>query len=233
MTQLLPEGAPRDPAEIEERQWHDFVGPVMWDVGMNMGQSVEKMLADGATKVIAFEPADESFAVAADKFAEDKRVVLRHEAVSNHDGLLTLAVREAPIMTGQLVAVGMPYLDEFPAERVMARWGRELSTRTLPCVAIDTLVAEYGVPNGIKVDTEGHELQVLTGGLRLLQRCANGESAPKWLIEFHREDLYHGCVRLLEIFGYNVETLRHPHYRRNSHMWSNHGWLRAFPPEVD
>jgi FkbM family methyltransferase len=222
---MLDEGAPRDPIEIEEKQWRDFAGGVGWDIGANMGQSVEKMLSDPKVrKVIAFEPAEESYEVLAGKYRDNPVVVLRHEAVANHDGVLTLSVRQAPIMTGQLVAAGMPYGNELPAEHVMARWGPELATRSLPCITVDTLVEELGPPDFAKVDTEGHELQVLTGGLHLLQRCQT-----RWLIEFHREDLYHGCANLFEIFGYNVETLRHPHYRRNSHMWYNHGWIRAFP----
>lgn len=198
-----------------------------WDVGANMGQSVARMLAAGFSTVIAFEPADESYQVLSDAYRSDARVKTFQLAISDHTGMLELAVRAAPIMTGQLTAVDMPYRGEHAGEQGVANWGGETGTRELECKTLDQLCLALGMPQFVKVDTEGHEAQVLRGAKFLISVVR-----PRWMIEFHREDLHDECVSLLEAGGYAVETVRHPHYPPDSYMWHNHGWLRAAVEEA-
>lgn len=219
-------GAPRDPITVEDTLWADAKGSVGYDVGSNMGQSVAKMI-DVFGTVLAFEPAQESYGVLTGDWGEHPRVQCHQVAVSDHDGELRLAIRQAPIMTGQLTAVDMPYHGEHMGEPGMANWGSEIAQRHLPCKTLDTLVAETGkVPDFVKVDTEGHEYQALCGATDLLR-----DHKPRWLIEFHTQDLHDKCVALLESHGYEVETVRHPHYPEGSHMYWQHGWLRAATPD--
>lgn len=217
--------APMDPAEVAARLWDGVSGIVGWDVGANTGMSVARMtgLFNG---VVAFEPAEESFTELRANYGGHPAVVIHQMAVSDHDGELTVAVRAAPIQTGQLVAVEMPYSGEHAGEACMANWGPETGRRQVPCRSIDSLTAEFTEPDFIKVDTEGHELQVLSGARQLLCRRHTG-----WLVEFHRDDLLAGCTALLSQNGYQVEVIRHPHYPEGSHMWHHHGWLRAQAPQ--
>ena len=82
------------------------------------------------------------------------------------------------------------------------------------------------MPYLVVIDTEGHEQSILQGGAGILS-----ERKAKWLIEFHAPELKDGCEAILTSAGYKVETIRHPHYPHNSHMWHQHGWLRATPQE--
>lgn len=220
---MLP--APSDPAEIQDRLWEGAEGELAFDVGANMGQSVGRMLDAGFTRVIAFEPCAESYAVAAQAWDGNPAVDLRREAVSDREGVLTLAERAAPIQTGQLVAVAMPYHGEHMEDAPgMANWGPETGRRDIACTTLDAVAARSGMPDFVKVDTEGHEGQVLSGAGAVL---AAGKTA--WLIEFHNRELYGQCRDLLEGAGYSAETVRHPHYPEGSWMYYHHGWLRAFP----
>jgi FkbM family methyltransferase len=217
-------GAPRDPAQIENYLWLGARGELGFDVGANMGQSVEKMVA-WFERVVAWEPAIESWETLALGWAEDPKVTLRNMAVADHDGELALALRAAPIQTGQLTATEMPYLGEHRDEPNTAHWGYEVGQRSVRCETLDHAVELFGVPEFVKVDTEGGEAGVLRGAPKLL---ALGKT--RWMIEFHTRDLYTECVSLLEGAGYEVETVRHPHYQARSYMWFGHGWLRAAVP---
>src|ERR1700735_1756801 len=109
-------GAPRDPATIESHLWAGASGRLGLDIGANMGQSVERMVSC-FDRVVAWEPAHESWELLDDAWGQDPRVQLRNLAVADHDGVLELSVRAAPIQTGQLTATGMPYLGEHRDEQ--------------------------------------------------------------------------------------------------------------------
>jgi len=218
----MNKGAPRDPLEVEEYLWKDAAGAVGIDVGANMGQSVDKMSRLFGL-VVAFEPADESFQVLLADWKDNQSVMCEQLALTDHVGVLKTAVRMAPIMTGQLTAVDMPYRGEHPEAPAVANWGAEVAQRVVPCTTLDAELQRLFVkPDFVKIDTEGHEYQVLLGATRTL-----AEDRPRLLIEFHSADLHDKCVQLLEEAGYTVETVRHPHYPAGSYMYTMHGWLRA------
>ncbi len=220
----MDRGAPEDPVEVEERLWEGADGDVGWDVGSNMGQSVGRMLARGFTEILAFEPALESYEVLLKDYGSNPAVRTFGMAISDHTGKLVVAERSAPIMTGQLTATDMPYRGEGQGSPGMANWGPDIGTRTVQCETLDVIAAQYGIPDFIKVDTEGHEGQVLAGAEAVL---ADGSAG--WLIEFHDDWLHDQCVAALQAAGYDPVTVRHPHYPEGSWMWSRHGWIKAAP----
>lgn len=211
--------APLDPPEVTHRLWEGFAGHTGWDVGANCGQTLHHM-ASCFDQVIAFEPAVECLDLlwktcldAARTF--DKTVVVKPIAVSDHDGEVTLAALPDKIDTGQLVTPGthgMEWTPDIP----------EVVARTVPCRSLDSLADELASPDFVKVDVEGHEGKVLDGARRLLDLVR-----PDWLIEFHTPELHNQCQLLLERYGYDVTTIRHPHYRVGGQMYFQHGWLRA------
>ena len=217
---------PSDPPEIEAALWEGWRGQLAWDVGANVGQSLWH-LTTVFTQIHAFEPATESFTILEQAWGSDPRVTLTQAAVSDHEGTLVTAVRETSISHGELVVVAdMPEQDRHLPSYAALPWGPERGRREVPCVTLDGLL-ESGrcVPDFVKVDTEGHEGQVLRGAGKLL-----AERRAGWLIEFHTAGNYAECKALLEAAGYEPETVRHPHYRRNMRLWSEHGWLRAKAP---
>jgi FkbM family methyltransferase len=211
-----PAGAPTDPVEAASAIWAGLPrGGAGWDIGANKGQSIAQMYALCDT-VTAFEPAAEALnALDAAWSPKPAWLEVWALAVSAHDGILTTAVREKSIAAGELTAVtvdsGLP-------------WGDQTGTRDVLCRSVDSLADELGVPALIKVDTEGHEGQVLDGAQRVLAR---GRTA--WVIEFHSAALHAQCTNRLAAAAYAVETIRHPHYPPGSALWHQHGWIRATP----
>lgn len=211
-----PAGTATDPVEAATAIWAGLPrGGHGWDIGANQGQSIAQLYAL-CDRVTAFEPSREAIG-ALDAAWDPKPAWLgvRELAVSDHDGTLTTAIRAESMEGLELTAVdvdsGLP-------------WGQLTGTRDVLCRTVDTLAAELGVPDLIKVDTEGHEGQVLDGAAGVL---AAGTTA--WVIEFHSAALHGKCTNLLAAAGYAVETVRHPHYPPDSRLWHSHGWIRATP----
>ena len=205
-----------DPPEVSERLWEGFGGDYGWDVGANCGQSLPAM-CQLFGRFTAFEPCPDSFEFYRQWFSFAD---IRQLALSDHDGELELAYPAAEQKeTGQLVTVGIRGMEWEPED-----WSA-VEKVTVPCRTADSLAAELGAPDFIKVDTEGHEDLVLAGAAGLV---AVGKT--DFLIEFHSPENRERCLDVLAGAGYRSRTVRHPHYATSSKMWHQHGWLLAFAP---
>jgi FkbM family methyltransferase len=95
----------------------------------------------------------------------------------------------------------------------------------LPCLPIDALEIE-GPVDFLKCDTEGAELEVLSGAARLIER-----DRPSLLVEVHSIDNWLRLMRMLVGWEYLLTVVRHPDYLRYSHLWYSHCWLSCQPRE--
>lgn len=196
-----------DPAAVN-KLFADAHGTLAFDIGANCGQSVRRLLP-GFERIVAVEPADESFQVLHDTYDEDPRVLLVHAACTNTFGPVTLDVRDI-IFSGQLTT-GDP--GSLP-------WGSAHGSRTVDGVTVDQLAGRHGSPDLLKVDTEGHEVFVLQGATETLL------THPQVIIEVHSKDNGVLCRYLLEHSGFeNLEEIPHHAYRPGSWGASNHYWL--------
>lgn len=204
--------APIDPPEVHALLWDGYGGEVGWDIGANCGQTLPEMTKRFKT-VHAFEPAEECWPYLAG-FAG---VNLHKIALSDVNGTIDLVAIPDKIDTGQLVTgncEGMEWNPKSPNGVL-----RKLEART-----VDSVAAELGVPSFMKIDVEGHEEKVLNGARGVLD-----EFTPDLLIEFHSPQLYDFILELLDDLAYaDVQVVRHPHYPKESHLWHQHGWIKAF-----
>lgn len=212
--------AASDPPEVEAELWNFPVSTTRrqlgFDVGANCGQSIPHLLRL-CQRVVAFEPNVDSFGEMNSRWGSHRSVYLSPDAVSDDDGYVTLAQLPGEQMeTGQLVTPGTSGMEWDPGDWTgVAREGHT-------CWTLDSLALEFGSPDFVKVDTEGHEGHVLRGAQELIAR-----HRPDWLIEFHSPELRAECTRILEAASYQVRVVRHPHYAPESKMWHQHGWLKA------
>lgn len=202
-----------DPPEIWARLWSGFEGRIGWDIGANCGQTVPIML-DNFEQVIAFEPAAECWPYL-EQFAGN--FTFLPIGLSDRDDHIDLLELPDKIDTGQLVTAGTCGMEWNPNRP-------DASVRTVISRTADSLISEAALqaPDFMKIDTEGHELRVLFGARQTL-----AVHRPDLLIEFHSPELHSSCEALLEQYGYQCETIRHPHYRPGTPMWKQHGWLKA------
>jgi FkbM family methyltransferase len=169
-------------------------------------------MAERFTRVVAFEPAAESWEVLYRDYDFAPGVTLVNAALSDVSGEIQLWETPGNLAQGQLIS---------PGHHAFTRECQP-EPRTVPCLTLDEAAEAHGVPDFVKIDTEGHELRILQGAAGVL---ASG--AASWLIEFHSPVMHDGCEGLLLQAGCTVETVRHPHYPASTEDWYNHGWLRA------
>ena len=199
-----------DPPEISHRLWEGFSGKVAWDIGANCGQTIP-ILRDNFERVIAFEPAVECWPYLNDFDGLTWFPI----AVSDADATVDLVALPDKIETGQLVTPGTVGMEWDPRDQ-------RAVVRRVTCRTVDSLTETVPAPDFLKIDVEGHEIRVLHGARKTLSIIR-----PDLLIEFHAPGLHDGVIDLLTAFGYDTETVRHPHYPPGSDMYSQHGWIRA------
>jgi FkbM family methyltransferase len=192
-----------DPEELHERLWGWVSGEVGWDIGANEGQSTDRMLANGFRRVLAVEPAIESFRILEREWGWHEGVTLLNAAVAEEPGVVSLSVRSVPMGGGQLVSPGVP--EE-------GWYGSELYQRSVRSVTLDDLYDEHGAPSFIKIDTEGFEERILHGAVDILARQCD------WLVEYHSRALLDSCRSLLH--GHDMEIIP------NDESGGN-GWILA------
>lgn len=186
-------------------------GGLAFDIGAN-GGTVTQMFARNFAKVVAVEPAVESF-VDLQNGAADNVVCIR-AACGAKDGTIPLFVRDRSIRTGQLVAAD--------SEIVHPGWGDVEGTRTVRSFRLDTLSDIFTVPDVVKIDVEGSEQLVLLGAAETI-----AAKQTTWLIEIHSAPLGVACAELLA--GYTIEKVFHSGYRDESAWRDKHFYLRATP----
>lgn len=197
-----------DPAAIN-KLFARQAGGIVFDIGANAGQSVERLLPR-FERVVAVEPDTDSFNELTSRYEDDDRVIRVHAACSDHTGTVTLEVRDKSIESGQLTT-GAPGLHP---------WGDRIGVRDVPAVTCDQLMREYGIPDLLKIDVEGHESLVLEGADRTLK------TKPYVLIEIHSRQNGRDCLRILKEHDYqHLEVRRHNAYVEDSWGWNNHYWL--------
>ena len=134
---------------------------VFFDVGASYGLHSLRFLAHGV-RTVSFEPNPDCHAFFRACCARNGLVPdIQPIAVGACDGLVELTVPGDRTYLGTVVS------------SVKADWqdGRPLASRMVPQVTLDAFVQRLGVlPDLIKIDTEGNELQVLEGAEQVLQR---------------------------------------------------------------
>jgi FkbM family methyltransferase len=129
------------------------------DVGAERGAFAEEMLSAGAEAIHVIEPEPENAAFIKECYRDDARVTVHELAVSDTDGELDLHKSVdpsgAPVTFGHTV-LARPDTDEIAWRKSVAVKARSLAS----LVAAGELPKQAGI---VKIDTEGHDLAVVSG----------------------------------------------------------------------
>lgn len=128
-----------------------------FDVGAHKGDVTHALLGMGA-RVVAIEPWREGFEIINARHGHNPRLALMRCAAGSKPGRLTLHINEHPGSTS--------LRSDWRPDNVVA-------TEEVAVTTLDTVIQKHGVPDYIKIDVEGYELEVL-----------RGLSRPVYLISF-------------------------------------------------
>jgi FkbM family methyltransferase len=198
-------GAGADPPELAELL-SGYSGRLAFDVGANTGVTAA-LLAQRFAHVVALEPCVESFQQLAS--LDVPNVTARQLAVSDRAGIIALAVQADPIRSGQLTTEG-----------TRDAWGEIMGHRYVPATTVDALATQHGDPDLLKVDVEGHELRVVQGAMRTLERAR-----PALFIEVHAARLGQEIRSLLAGWYPDLRRVDHPGSAPGEWGHENHFWL--------
>jgi len=141
--------------------------PVVFDVGANVGDYAEAVCerAGGRVQLHCFEPSAKVFAKLEQRVGGKPGVTLHRVGLSDAPGeaVLHSSANEAES--------GMSSLYDRKLDHVGIRLGQ---TETIHLTTIDRFCEAHGVErvHFMKLDCEGHELKVLAGGRRMIERGA-------------------------------------------------------------
>jgi FkbM family methyltransferase len=164
------------------------------DVGANTGQSTEAFLAHApSADILALEPSPESFAKLAEAYADNPRVQCLNIAASRAAGKASF-IAKGTRTDNRIVAGGGEntiLVDARPGDHVMAERG------------LDTV--DY-----LKIDTEGHDLDVLAGFTRALLggRIHFVEVEVGMHAQNRRHVPFHRVHAFMEAIGYPLFSLQ-------------------------
>ena len=131
-------------------------GDLAFDIGAHVGDRTASFLRLGAS-VVALEPQPRVFRALRLIHGRNRQAVLRCQAVGAERSEIEMYVNSAnPTIStaSRALIAAAPGAQEWRGEH----WD---STIRVPVTTLDLLIAEHGVPDFVKIDVEGHELEVL------------------------------------------------------------------------
>jgi len=137
--------------EEEINFYSDFINSnsLVFDIGANHGDKTHAYAKLGKN-VIALEPDRANNEFLNYRFKLNKRVKIVNKAASSEIGKATFFINNP--------GSGLNTIDSKRQEKMQFKNSYEVQTITL-----DTLIHEFGIPDFIKIDVEGHELSVIKG----------------------------------------------------------------------
>jgi FkbM family methyltransferase len=135
--------------------------PILFDVGAHLGEySIEFLKHFPSSKVMAFEPNTQSFKMLEKRMHSVNNVSLQPIGLGRSNKIQNLYFN---CDASPLSSLTRRRLDHF---RLYLDKSEEVTIRTL-----DSFVSEFNIqPDFIKVDVEGHELEVLEGAVKTLEK---------------------------------------------------------------
>ncbi len=187
-------------------------GDLIFDVGANDGLETDLFLRLGA-RVVAIDPDETNQAILRERFwrlrLARKPVVIVGKALSDANSVQTMFIDGPGSAVNTLSQKWADTLKENKARHTWGHCGLDfVRSRTVETTTLEDLIAEYGHPLFIKIDVEGHELNVIRG----LRQPVPYLSFEVNLPEFRSEGLR--CVELLSslasvgTFNYAVDCER-------------------------
>ena len=194
---------------FRKKKSHDVLkllnsGDLFFDIGAHLGEKSKKIL-DKNLKVVMLEPLPQCVKQLKESFKNSKNVEILEKAVGRTVGNMTLEVNSK-----------MPTISTMAKHWKNGRFSNQKWDQiiSVEVTTLDHLIKIYGLPNYIKIDVEGFELDVLLG---LSQKT--GIISFEFTSEFLDQSIK--CLNHLKKIGYKEFNLSIGESRKFFFEWSN------------
>lgn len=164
---LFKNKALKQALQEETELFHQVLKPfsppfLIFDIGANEGYSADIFLKLGANKVICLEPDSRSYKALKARFRHQSKVQIVPKAVSHQVGEADFF----QVQTGSALNTlnkKWKHILEHPTQN---RWNQSFVFQhktSVSTTTLDALILQFGLPQFIKIDTEGHEQAVIEG----------------------------------------------------------------------
>lgn len=162
---------------------------LVFDIGAHVGKTVSEFLQK-SDKVVCFEPNPRLASLLRGQF-EGSPVIVDERGVSNKNGTQTFNISNADTIS----TLSEDWIKNSRFTNSY-KWDNHVQIET---VMLDSIVDEYGVPDYIKIDVEGHEFEVLTSFTKLLHETT---ISFEWAEE--QKSKIESTIHYLNKLGYNM-----------------------------
>ena len=189
---------------------------VCFDVGANVGDYAQSLLDFGANAIVAFEPGKEAFEQLSSRLGRDPKLTLKNLAVGEKAGVVPFFIPTSSTLASRDCTITAIGADDFVE-------------MTVNMVSLDDFVeSEKVLPDFVKIDVEGFELEVILGMRKLVQT-----HPPKFIqFELNRHHLLRHQnlldfaehlpnYSLFRLATHSLRPLKPDHYMANVFSYSN------------
>jgi FkbM family methyltransferase len=151
-----------------------------FDVGANIGDKTGILLQHRCS-VVSVEPIKRNIEILKKRYGRNANVTIVPAAMSDHVGRETINITDDALAFSTF---SQKWVDALEDEK-SNRWGIAVKTSTdvVETNTLDALLDQFGVPYYIKIDVEGHEINVLRGLTRKIQLISFEANLPEFLEE--------------------------------------------------
>jgi FkbM family methyltransferase len=173
---------------VEQLQSHRV--DVVFDIGANSGFFVTGLRkADYKGRIVSFEPLSEPFSLLESRSSKDRLWDCKRCAIGDVDGTISINVAGNAGESSSILPMLQSHQDAYPPANY-------IGTEDVPIYRLDSVAPEFLRPNDVtflKIDVQGFEKQVLTGGQSTLNNGCVGMQ-----LELSIVPLYEGSMLIRE-----------------------------------